>query len=49
MGRLAQTDGLTDIQTEILKTVRGFVEKEILPHAPRWSAPTSTRRTSSRA
>ena len=32
MGRLAQTDGLTDIQTEILDTVRRFVDKEILPH-----------------
>ena len=32
MGRLAQTDGLTDIQQEIVKTVRGFVDKEILPH-----------------
>ena len=33
MGRLAQTDGLTDVQQEILKTVRDFVDKEILPHA----------------
>ena len=33
MGRLATTDGLTDIQEEILKTVRSFVEKEILPVA----------------
>ena len=33
MPRLAQTDGLSDIQKEILKTVRDFVEKEILPHA----------------
>lgn len=33
MGRLAQTDGLTDIQREILATVRGFVDKEILPVA----------------
>ena len=32
MGRLAQTDGLTDIQTEIITTVRSFVDKEILPH-----------------
>jgi alkylation response protein AidB-like acyl-CoA dehydrogenase len=32
MGRLAQTDGLTDVQQEIVKTVRGFVDKEILPH-----------------
>jgi alkylation response protein AidB-like acyl-CoA dehydrogenase len=33
MGRLCQTDGLTDDQTEILKAVRTFVEKEILPVA----------------
>ncbi len=35
MGRLAQTDGLTDIQVEIINTVRGFVDKEILPHVAR--------------
>jgi alkylation response protein AidB-like acyl-CoA dehydrogenase len=33
MGRLAQTDGLTDVQQEILATVRTFVDKEILPVA----------------
>ncbi len=33
MARLAQTAGLTDMQTEILSTVRRFVEKEVLPHA----------------
>src|SRR4051794_13296871 len=33
MGRLAQTEGLTDIQQEILSTVRSFVDKEILPYA----------------
>ncbi|MGA8987844.1 acyl-CoA dehydrogenase family protein [Aeromicrobium sp.] len=33
MGRLVSTEGLTDIQEEILKTVRTFVEKEILPVA----------------
>jgi alkylation response protein AidB-like acyl-CoA dehydrogenase len=33
MGRLAQTDGLTDVQQEIVATVRDFVEKEILPVA----------------
>ena len=33
MGRLCETEGLTDIQTEILKTVREFVDKEILPVA----------------
>src|SRR6201990_1015455 len=31
MGRLCETDGLTDDQTEILKAVRSFVEREILP------------------
>src|SRR5439155_16481937 len=33
MARLAQTAGLTDIQQEILSTVRDFVDKEILPVA----------------
>ncbi|MGQ0844075.1 MAG: acyl-CoA dehydrogenase family protein [Sporichthyaceae bacterium] len=33
MGRLAQTENLTDIQQEILKTVHDFVEKEIIPAA----------------
>ncbi|MBA2308915.1 MAG: acyl-CoA dehydrogenase family protein [Pseudonocardiales bacterium] len=33
MARLAQTPGLTDVQTEILSTVRTFVDKEIIPHA----------------
>jgi alkylation response protein AidB-like acyl-CoA dehydrogenase len=33
MARLAQTAGLTDIQEEILATVKTFVDKEILPHA----------------
>ncbi|MBA2389857.1 MAG: acyl-CoA dehydrogenase family protein [Geodermatophilaceae bacterium] len=33
MPRLAQTAGLTEIQQEILATVRQFVDKEILPHA----------------
>jgi alkylation response protein AidB-like acyl-CoA dehydrogenase len=33
MGRLCQTEGLTDIQQEILRTVRDFVEREILPVA----------------
>ncbi|HLU72159.1 MAG TPA: acyl-CoA dehydrogenase family protein [Nonomuraea sp.] len=35
MRRLAQTDGLTDVQQEILRTVREFVDKEILPVAQR--------------
>jgi alkylation response protein AidB-like acyl-CoA dehydrogenase len=33
MGRLCETEGLTDIQSEILKTVRAFVDNEILPVA----------------
>jgi butyryl-CoA dehydrogenase len=33
MARLARTPGLTDVQQEILSTVRSFVDKEILPYA----------------
>src|SRR5262245_36340062 len=33
MARLAQTSGLTELQREILATVRSFVDKEILPYA----------------
>jgi alkylation response protein AidB-like acyl-CoA dehydrogenase len=33
MARLAQTPGLTDVQQDILSTVRRFVDKEIIPHA----------------
>jgi len=33
MARLAQTEGLTDVQQEILSTVKSFVDKEILPYA----------------
>ena len=33
MARLAQTAGLTDVQQEILHTVRDFVDREILPYA----------------
>src|SRR4051794_40167902 len=33
MARLALTHGLTDLQTEILSTVRSFVDKEIIPRA----------------
>src|SRR5918912_610357 len=33
MTRLAQTADLTDIQQEILSTVRSFVDKEIIPNA----------------
>ncbi|MQA25940.1 MAG: acyl-CoA dehydrogenase [Micromonosporaceae bacterium] len=35
MARLAVTHGLTDIQQEILFTVRTFVDKEIIPQAQR--------------
>ena len=33
MTRLAQTHGLTDVQGEIVATVRQFVDKEIIPNA----------------
>jgi len=33
VARLAQTTGLTDIQVEILQTVKEFVDKEIIPNA----------------
>ncbi|PZU02547.1 MAG: acyl-CoA dehydrogenase [Gordonia sp. (in: high G+C Gram-positive bacteria)] len=33
MTRLAQTPGLTDVQKEILSTVRDFVEKDVIPSA----------------
>jgi butyryl-CoA dehydrogenase len=33
MGRIAQTDGLTEVQSDILSAVRTFVDKEILPYA----------------
>ncbi|MGI8677250.1 MAG: acyl-CoA dehydrogenase family protein, partial [Jatrophihabitans sp.] len=33
MARLAQTAGLTDVQTEILAAVKTFVDKEIIPYA----------------
>jgi alkylation response protein AidB-like acyl-CoA dehydrogenase len=33
MARLAQTAGLTDVQEEILSTVKTFVDKEIIPNA----------------
>jgi alkylation response protein AidB-like acyl-CoA dehydrogenase len=35
VARLAQTPGLTDVQRDILSTVRDFVDKEIIPHAQR--------------
>jgi alkylation response protein AidB-like acyl-CoA dehydrogenase len=33
MGRLAQTENLTDIQRDILRTVQDFVDREIIPSA----------------
>jgi alkylation response protein AidB-like acyl-CoA dehydrogenase len=33
MARLCETEGLTDLQEEILKTVRAFVEEKIIPVA----------------
>ncbi|HEY0639958.1 MAG TPA: acyl-CoA dehydrogenase family protein [Pseudonocardiaceae bacterium] len=33
MAKLARTAGLTDVQTEILSTVRSYVDKEIIPRA----------------
>ncbi|WP_248962853.1 acyl-CoA dehydrogenase family protein [Sphaerisporangium perillae] len=33
MGRLAQTDGLSDVQREILATVRAFVDRDVIPVA----------------
>ncbi len=33
MARLAQTEGLTEDQRDILAAVRAFVDKEIIPHA----------------
>src|SRR5690606_30614104 len=33
MGRLATTEGLTDVQSEILKTIREFVNEKIIPVA----------------
>jgi alkylation response protein AidB-like acyl-CoA dehydrogenase len=38
MGRLNQTEGLTGEQREILRTVRDFVDREILPVAQRLEA-----------
>ncbi|BCI86695.1 hypothetical protein NIIDMKKI_19010 [Mycobacterium kansasii] len=34
MTRLAQTLGLTELQTEIISAVRKFVDKDIIPNAP---------------
>ena len=48
MGRLCETDGLTDVQTEILKTVRAFVEERSSRSRPSSSTATSTPPRSSR-
>ncbi len=34
MTKLAQTIGLTDVQNDIISTVRQFVDKEVIPNAP---------------
>jgi hypothetical protein len=31
MGRLAQTEGLTDVQRQIIEAVREFVDREVIP------------------
>ena len=33
MRRLCETEGLTEVQQEILKSIRNFVEEKILPVA----------------
>src|SRR6201996_6843506 len=33
MGRLAQTEGLTDVQRQLIDAVREFTDREIIPHA----------------
>jgi alkylation response protein AidB-like acyl-CoA dehydrogenase len=35
VGRLAQTEGLSDVQRQIIDTVREFADREIVPHAQR--------------
>ncbi len=49
MGRLQSTEGLSDEQREILRTVRAFVDERILRSPPSWNTATSTPRRSSRA
>ena len=48
MARLAQTDGLTEVQQEILSAVHDFVENEIIPRLSTLSTMTSTPPKSSR-
>ncbi len=47
MTRLAQTIGLTEFQTEILDTVRTFVDREIIPNAQELEHSDTYRRRSS--
>jgi alkylation response protein AidB-like acyl-CoA dehydrogenase len=46
MARLAQTSGLTDVQQDVLSTVRRFVDKEIIPAAQGSNTPTPISRRS---
>ncbi len=48
MVRLAQTEGLTEFQQEILATVRDFIDKEIIPVATELEHLTSIPPRSSR-
>lgn len=47
MTRLAQTLRLTEFQTEIIATVRQFVDKEVIPHAAELERADTYPRTSS--
>jgi hypothetical protein len=48
MGRLAQTEGLTEFEQEVLAAVRDFTAREIIRSRPSWSTGMSTRPRSSR-
>src|ERR1700744_753306 len=39
MSKLAETIGLTDVQNEIISTVKQFVEKKLIPSAPELERP----------
>src|ERR1700721_1013983 len=39
MAKLAATIGLTDVQNEIISTVRQFVKREVIPNAPELERP----------
>lgn len=49
MARLAQTLGLTDIQTDIVANVRRFVDTQIIPNAQELEHADATPRRSSPA